>query len=71
MHRSKNVLFRRLAHGVLLIVGKDHHILTFIAKAFREVGRHVPNIVDTAAQLSALVEVVDSDKQSLSLAGAI
>lgn len=71
MHGSENVLFGRLAHGVLLIVGKNHHILAFIAKVFGEVGSHVANIVDAAAQLSALVEVVDSDEKGFSPASAV
>ena len=64
-------MFGRLAHSVLLVVGKDHHILAFVAKVFGEVSGHVANIVDTAAQLSALVEIVDTDEKGFSPAGAV
>jgi len=71
VHRSEDILFGRLAHSVLLVVGKDHHILALVAKVFGEVCGHVANIVDTAAQLSALVEIVDTNEKGFSPAGAV
>jgi len=60
VHSSENVLLRWLAHGVLLIVGKDDHILPFIAKVLNEIGGHVPDIVDASPKLSTLTKVVDA-----------
>jgi hypothetical protein len=71
MHSSKNVLFGWLAHGVLLIIGKDHHILTLVAKVLRKISSHVADIVDAASELTALVEVVDSNEKGFSPAGAV
>jgi hypothetical protein len=71
MHSSKNILFGWLAHGILLIIGKDHHILALVAEVLGKISSHVADIVDTAAELSTLVEVVDSDKKSFSPAGAV
>jgi len=71
MHSSKNVLFGWLAHGVLLIIGKDHHILTLVAKVLRKISSHVADIVDAASELTALVEVVDPNEKGFSPAGAV
>lgn len=71
MHSSKNVLFGWLAHGVLLIIGEDHHILALVAEVLGKISSHVAYIVDAAAELTALVEVVDSNKKSFSPAGAV
>lgn len=38
VHRSNHVRFRRLAHGVLLIVGEADHILSLVSVGVLEVG---------------------------------
>lgn len=48
MHRSEEILLRRLAHGVLLVVGQDDHVFSLIPEVFDEVARHIPHIVDAA-----------------------
>ena len=70
VHGAKDVHLGGLTHGVLLIIRQDHHVFTSVAKVLVQVGRHVLDIVDTSAQLTLLVEVVNSDQQSLSLARA-
>lgn len=71
MHRSKYVLLCRLAHGILLIIGQDDHVLTRIAEIAIEVGRHVLHIVDASSQLPPLTEVIDTNQQSLPSSGTI
>lgn len=61
MHGTQDVLFRRLAHGVLLIIGQDNHVLPFVAKVLDQVARHVLYIVDASAKLPSLSEVVDAN----------
>jgi hypothetical protein len=63
MHGPQDVLFRRLAHGVLLVIGENHHVLPLVAEVLHEVSRHVPDIVDTSPELTALVEIVDANQQ--------
>ena len=63
MHSSEDVLLRRLAHWVLLIVCKNDHILPFVAKILDEIARHVSDIVNATSELSALSEVVDADQE--------
>ena len=65
MHSPQNVLFRRLAHGVLLIVGQDHHVFTGVSEIAVQVTRHVFHIVDASSQLPFLSKVVDTDQQGL------
>ncbi len=45
VHCSKDVLFRRLAHGVLLVVCQDDHVFARVAEIAIEVCRHVLDIV--------------------------
>lgn len=71
MHGPEEILFRRLAHRVLLVVGQDDHIFSFIAKVFGEIGGHIPRIVNTAAQLSSLAKIVYAYKKRFSPTGAI
>lgn len=66
MHGPQDVLLGGLAHGVLLVIGEDNHIFALVVEVLDEVGRHVPNIVDAAPELTALAEVVDADKQGFS-----
>jgi hypothetical protein len=63
MHCSEEVLLRRLAHWVLLVVGQDDHVFSFVAEVFDEVARHIPHIVDATPQLSSLAEIVYTDKK--------
>ena len=63
MHRSQDVGFSRLAHGVLLVVGQRDHVLPLVAKELVQVCAHVLHIVDAAAKLSSLAEVVDTDQE--------
>ena len=71
MHGAQDVLFGWLAHGVLLIICKDHHVLPLVAKMLGKVSSHVADVIDTATQLAALAKVVDSDQQGFSPAGAV
>jgi hypothetical protein len=70
MHGSQDILLGRLAHRVLLVVGKNNHILSLITEMLGEVCSHVADIVDTAAELTALAKVVDSNEQSFPPASA-
>lgn len=62
MHGSEKILFCRLAHGILLVISEDNHILPLIPKTVDEICRHVLHIVDTTTQLTALTEVVDANQ---------
>lgn len=64
MHCPQDVLLRRLAHGILLVVGQDDHIFSGITKVLVQIGGHVFDIVDASSQLPSLAEVVDPDQQS-------
>jgi hypothetical protein len=68
VHGTEDVLLSRLAHGVLLVICEDDHVLSSVAEVLNKVGSHVANIVDTPAQLTALTEVVDADQQALAAA---
>lgn len=71
VHGTKNVLLCGLTHGILLIVGQDDHVFSFITKMFHQISSHVSDIVDTSAQLATLAEVVYTNKQSFSAAGTV
>lgn len=71
MHGTQDIGLCGLAHGVLLVVCEDDHVLSSVAVALVQVVGHVLDVVDASSQLSALVEVVDSDQQGLALAGAV
>lgn len=68
MHGAEDVGLGRLAHRVLLVVGKDDHVLSSVAKVLVQIRRHIPNVVDAAPQLPFLAKVVDSNQQGFSLA---
>ena len=70
VHGAQDVGLGRLAHGVLLVIRQQDHVFAGVAEVLVEVGGHVLDVVDAAAQLPFLVEVVDTDQESLSLAGA-
>lgn len=62
VHSTQDIHLSRLAHRILLVIGKDDHVLPSIAKALVQIGGHILNIVDTATQLALLSKVVDSDQ---------
>lgn len=65
VHRPQNILLRRLADGILLVVGEYHHVLPLIPKVRHQVPRHVAHVVDASPQLAPLAKVVDADQESL------
>lgn len=69
VHGTQDVVSGGLTDRVLLVVGQDNHILPLVAVSFSQEGRDVLNIVQAAAQLAVLTEVVDANEQRLSLAG--
>jgi hypothetical protein len=71
MHGAEDICFCRLAHGALLVVCEEHHVLSRVAKVLIQIRRHVPNVVDTAAQLPFLAEVVDPNQQGFSFARTV
>lgn len=71
VHGPKDILLRRLAHGVLLVIRQDYHIFSLIAKVLDKISGHIPDIVDAPAKLAALTEVVDANKQGFPSAGAL
>lgn len=71
MHSAQDVLLGRLAHGVLLVVGEQDHVLPLVAKVLDQVRGHVAHVIDAASQLAALAEVVDADEQGLPAAVAL
>lgn len=71
VHGAQDVCLGRLAHGVLLIVGQDDHVLAGVAEVAIEVCRHILDIVDAAPQLASLPEIVDTDQKGLSSSGTV
>lgn len=65
MHSPQDVLLGRLAHGVLLVVGEQDHVLPLVSKVLNQVRGHVAHVIDAASQLAALAEVVDANEQGL------
>jgi hypothetical protein len=63
MHSSQDVLLRRLAHGVLLVVRQDDHVLSLVPKVLDQVRRHVPDVVDASSELTALTKVINADQK--------
>lgn len=63
VHCSQNVGFCRLAHGVLLVVGKENHVLPLVVEVGIQVCAHVLYVVDATSELSALAKVVDTNEQ--------
>lgn len=64
-HGSNNVGLGRLHHGVGLIIGQDDHVLALVSVTLNEESRDIVDIVDTAAKLTILAKVVDTDQQGL------
>lgn len=71
VHGAQDVLFGRLAHWVLLIIGQGDHVFALVAKGLHQVVGHVLNIVDATSELALLAKVVDTDQESLALAGTV
>lgn len=71
VHGPKDILLRRLAHGVLLVIRQDYHILALIAKVLDKISRHIPNIVDATAKLATLTKVVNANEQGFPSAGTL
>jgi hypothetical protein len=71
VHSTEDVLLGRLAHGVLLVICEDHHILSPVPKVLDEVRSHVADVVDASSQLPALAEVVDTDEKAFPAARAV
>jgi hypothetical protein len=66
MHSTQYVLFRRLAYRVLLVIGKNDHVLPLVAKVLVQECRHVFDVVDASPQLPSLSKVVYSYQKRLS-----
>lgn len=69
VHSTQDVGLGWLAHGVLLVIGQNDHVLACIAEVLIQVCRHVLHIVDAPAQLTLLSEIVDTNQQRLPLTG--
>ena len=46
VHGTQNILIRRLAHRIVLVVCQDDHILPRVAKVAIEVSRHIFDVID-------------------------
>lgn len=66
VHGSQDILLGGLAHGVLLVVGEDDHVLSLVTELFHQVGRHVAHVIDAAVELTALAKVVYAHEQGFS-----
>lgn len=71
VHGAQDVLFGRLAHWVLLVVGQGDHVFALVAKSFHQVVGHVLNIVDATSELALLAKVIDTNQERLALAGTV
>lgn len=69
MHGAEDILFGRLTHRVVLVIGQNDHVFALIAEMLCQIRRHIPYVVDAASQLSALTKVVDAHKQSFPPSG--
>lgn len=63
MHCPEDISLCRLAHGVLLVICQEHHVLSLVVEMAVQIGAHVLHVVDAATELSALAKVVDADEQ--------
>ena len=66
VHGPENICFCRLAHGILLVVGQNDHVLALVTEISVQVCGHVLHIVDATPQLTALSKVVDTDEKGFS-----
>jgi hypothetical protein len=49
VHSRQNILLRRLALRMLLVVGENHHVIPFVVESVVEEAGHVLDIVDATA----------------------
>jgi len=54
-----------------LIICQDHHILPLVTKVFVQVIAHVLDIVDAAAELTSLAEIIDTNEQGFPSTSAL
>jgi hypothetical protein len=71
VHRTQDVLLRRLTDGVLLVVCEDDHILPLVPIRLVQERRHVLDVVDASSELSPLPEIVDTNQEGLSSPRAV
>ena len=71
MHCSQDILLGGLAHGILLVISENNHILATVTKVLDEVVCHVATVIDASSQLATLAKIVDSDEESFATAGTI
>lgn len=71
VHSTEYIGLRRLTHWILLVVRKDHHIFSFVAKVSVEVRGHILDVVDASSKLTALAKIVDAYEKSLPPACAV
>lgn len=60
LHGAYDVGLCGLLHGVGCVVGQDDHVLHLVVVSLDQKGRQIPHVVDAAAQLILLPDVVDS-----------
>jgi len=65
MHGAKDVGLGWLAHGVVLVVRQENHVLSLVAKVAVQIRAHVLHVVDAATQLAPLTKVIDTYEQRL------
>lgn len=54
-----------------MVICQDNHVFPLIVEVVVQVRRHVLDVVDASSQLSSLPKVVDTDKECLTVTGAI
>lgn len=62
VHCTQHIRLGRNAHGILLVVGENNHVLPPIPVSLMEENGHVSDIVDASAKLIRLSDIVDSDQ---------
>lgn len=70
LHGPEDIRLGRDTHGILLVVGEDNHVAAAVPEAAMEEGGHVGDIVDAAAELVGLAEVIDADEEGATTTGA-
>ena len=71
VHCAQDVLLRRLADRVLLVVCEDDHVIPLVSIGLVQEGGHVLHVVDASSELPPLAKVVDADQERLSPPGAV
>lgn len=67
MHGTQYVLLCRLTHRILLVICQDDHIFPLVIEMIVQVRRHILDVVYASSQLSSLPEVIDADKECLTI----